>query len=86
MSLLNILNVSYITYLFGSLLFQFVISMHFCGGWVAHIGLRHCKSIETLVVMIESRSFIIFIFICDMNIYIYINICIYMIAIDKKSI
>ena len=69
MSLLNILNVSYITYLFGSLLFQFVISMHFCGGWVAHIGLRHCKSIETLVVMIESREFMIsmFILICDID-------------------
>ena len=75
MSLLNILNVSYITYLFGSLLFQFVISMHFCGGWVAHIGLMHYEYIETLVVMIESRSFIIFILrnilICDMNIYIH---------------
>ena len=69
MSLLNILNVSYITYLFGSLLFQFVISMHFCGGWVAHIGLMHYEYIETLVVMIESREFMIsmFILICDLD-------------------
>ena len=69
MSLLNILNVSYITYLFGSLLFQFVISMHFCGGWVAHIGLMHYEYIETLVVMIESREFMIsmFILICDID-------------------
>ena len=66
MSLLNILNVSYITYLFGSLLFQFVISMHFCGGWVAHIGLMHYEYIETLVVMIESREFMISI-ICDID-------------------
>ena len=66
MSLLNILNVSYITYLFGSLPFQFVISMHFCGGWVAHIGLMYHKYIETVLVMIESRV------ICDINMSIYI--------------
>ena len=69
MSLLNILNVSYITYLFGSLLFQFVISMHFCGGWVAHIGLMYYKYIETVLVMMESRAFI--------TIYIYIYTLIY---------
>ena len=62
MSLLNILNVSYITYLFGSLPFQFVISMHFCGGWVAHIGLMYHKYIETVLVMIESRVFAAFMF------------------------
>ena len=55
---------------------------------MAHIGLMYYKYIETVLVMMESRAFIIFMFICGRTryIYIYINICIYMIAIDKKSI